>query len=126
MVRAVMRLSSGPSREVSYPRGFPSPLSCSSASLRGTLQTCWQPCSDLLAQAVTATASQRLDLEPAFLRLVAAVLVGALPGDPARAPEAPLWSMVQAMESGIVVDVVTALDTIDSGLAGVAVNIFLA
>jgi hypothetical protein len=40
-------------------------------------------CSDLLAQAVTATASRRLDLEPAFLRPVAAVLVGALPGDPA-------------------------------------------
>jgi hypothetical protein len=34
--------------------------------------------------------------------------------------------MVQAMESGIVVDVVPALDTIDSGLAGVAVNIYLA
>jgi hypothetical protein len=33
-------------------------------------------CSDLLSQAVTATASQRLDLEPAFLRLVAAMLVG--------------------------------------------------
>jgi hypothetical protein len=37
--------------------------------------------SDLLAQAVTATASRRLDLEPAFFRPVAAVLVGALPGD---------------------------------------------
>ena len=81
-------------------------------------------CSDLLAQAVTATASRRLDLEPAFLRPVAAVLVGALPGDPARAPQTPLWSMVQAMESGIVVDVLTALDPIDSGLAGVAVDIF--
>jgi predicted 2-oxoglutarate/Fe(II)-dependent dioxygenase YbiX len=83
-------------------------------------------CSDLLAQAVTVTASRRLDLEPAFLRPVAAMLVGALPGDPAGAPQTPLWSMVQAMESGVVVDIVTALDTIDSGLAGVAVNIFLA
>jgi hypothetical protein len=83
-------------------------------------------CSDLLAQAVTATASRRLDLEPAFLRPVAVVLVGALPGDPARAPQTPLWSMVQAMESGVVVDVLTALDPIDSGLAGAAVDIFLA
>jgi hypothetical protein len=34
--------------------------------------------------------------------------------------------MVQAMESGVVVDVLTALDLIDSGLAGVAVDVFLA
>jgi hypothetical protein len=73
-----------------------------------------------------ATVSRRLDLEPSDLRPVAAVLVGALPGDPARTPQTPHWSRAQAIESGVVVDVLTAIDPIDSGLAGAAVDNFLA
>ncbi len=81
-------------------------------------------CSDLLAQA--ATASGRLDLEPADLLPAAKVLVGALPGDPAPVPRAPLWSVTRTVEPSVVVDVVTALEPINSGLASAAVDIFLA
>jgi len=63
-------------------------------------------CSDLLAQA--STASGRLNLDPADLLPAAKVLVGALPGDPARVPQAPLWSVTRAVEPGVVVDVVIA------------------
>src|SRR5271167_4238310 len=49
-------------------------------------------CSELLAQAVVATVQGRLDLEPADLLPAATVLVPALPGDPGRVPQTPLWS----------------------------------
>ena len=80
-------------------------------------------CSNLLAQA--ATASGRLNLDPADLLPAAKVLVGALPGDPARVPQAPLWSVTRAVEPGVVVDVVTALEPINFELASAAVDIFL-
>lgn len=83
-------------------------------------------CSELLAQVVVATAHGRLDLEPAHLLPAATVLVQALPRDPARLPQPPLWSGARAVESGVVVDVMAALDPIDSGLASAAVDIFLA
>jgi hypothetical protein len=62
-------------------------------------------CSELLAQAVVATVQGRLDLEPADLLPAATVLVHALPGDPARVPQTPLWSGARAAESGVVVGV---------------------
>jgi hypothetical protein len=81
-------------------------------------------CSDLLAQA--ATEAGRLNLDPTDFLPVAKVLLGALPGDPALVPQAPVWSVTRTVEPGVVVDVVTALEAINSALASAAVDIFLA
>jgi hypothetical protein len=83
-------------------------------------------CGDLLARAVAEAASGRLDLEPGELLPAATVLVEALPGDPERAPQPAPWSWVRPVEPSVVVDVLTALDSIDHGLAGAAADIFLA
>jgi hypothetical protein len=74
-------------------------------------------CADLLA---CAAAVGEFDLMPA-----AAILVAALPGDPARTTVTEPWRRSPAPESGMVVNVLTALDRIDPVLADTAVGIFL-
>ena len=83
-------------------------------------------CSHLLALAAAAAASGQLDLKPADLLPAAAALVESLPGDPARAPRVEPWNRPPAMKPGVVVDVLTALDLIDPGLAGAVAETFLA
>jgi predicted 2-oxoglutarate/Fe(II)-dependent dioxygenase YbiX len=74
-------------------------------------------CADLLACAV---AVGEFDLIPA-----AATLVSALPGDPTRMTVTEPWKRSPATESGMVVNVLIALDRIDPALADAAVGIFL-
>jgi hypothetical protein len=91
----------------------------------GTLDAC----ADLLALTAKAAASGQLDLAPADLVPAAAALVAALPGDPARAPRTDSWDRPrsrQRVQPAIVVDALTALDQIDSGLAETAADIVLA
>jgi len=69
-------------------------------------------CADLLARAAGATHTAKLayDLAPA-----AKALAQALPGNPAHAP-APMWKK-PAIDSGVVVGTITALEAIDPALA---------
>jgi predicted 2-oxoglutarate/Fe(II)-dependent dioxygenase YbiX len=86
-------------------------------------------CADLLARAAQAAISGQLDLRPPDLKQAATALLAALPGDPARAPQTDPWGRsgsMQPMQPGIVVDVLTALDQIDCGLADTAAEIMLA
>jgi predicted 2-oxoglutarate/Fe(II)-dependent dioxygenase YbiX len=76
-------------------------------------------CCDLLARAAAAAFGE-FDLAPA-----AAALVAALPGEPARTTETVPWKRSCTIESGVIVDVLTALDRIDPALADVAVDTFL-
>jgi len=91
----------------------------------GNAATALDGTGDLLARA-TAAAQGPLVLQPVDLLPAATALVAALPGDPARAPQATPWSPPRSIEPGIVVDVLTALDRIDSELAGAAADTFLA
>jgi len=86
-------------------------------------------CADLLARAAAAAVSEQLDLGSTDLEPAAAALLGALPGDPTRPRPVDQWGgprPIQPMTPGIVVDVLTALDQIDAGLAEAAAGIVLA
>lgn len=83
-------------------------------------------CGDLLARIATVAqkAGRVADLIPA-----AKILVNALPGDPARAPqtEEPRWrSLPPSVESGFIVDLLAGLGRIDAALADRAVDYLLA
>ena len=70
-------------------------------------------CGDLLARASAGRDTERMaELIPA-----AKVLVEALPGDPARAPQPDPWKRQVAVEPSFVVDLMSALCRIDSTLA---------
>jgi len=83
-------------------------------------------CADLLARAAQAAVSGKLDLRPSDLIPAATALLAALPGDPARPPQTGPWGQPRSMQPGIVVDVLTALGQIESGLADTAADIILA
>jgi predicted 2-oxoglutarate/Fe(II)-dependent dioxygenase YbiX len=91
----------------------------------GNAATALDAASDLLGRAVANAAGQR-ELQPADLLPAATALVAALPADPARAPQAAPWRRPRSMEPGIVVDILTALGRIDSGLANAAAETVLA
>jgi hypothetical protein len=78
-------------------------------------------CGDLLARcaAVARDADRMVDFRPA-----AKALVEALPGDPARAPQ-PDWRRLP-VDSGFIVDLLTALSQLDAALADRAVDHLLA
>jgi hypothetical protein len=82
-------------------------------------------CADLLARGAAAPPARR----PAKDLVAAArALVDALPGNPKRAPQRPAnaWWRPQAVDSDLVVDLVTALERIDATLAEQAVDHLLA
>jgi hypothetical protein len=81
--------------------------------IAGTAATSLPPCGDLLARAVAAWPRSRW----AGLAGAATVLTDALPGDPARAAPREPWQRPIDIESGFVVDLFTALEKIDDGLA---------
>jgi hypothetical protein len=74
-------------------------------------------CGRLIAQSVGRIAP---------LTGAARVLVEALPGDPAKAPEPSWYSRPRSVEPGFVVALVPALDRIDESLSARAVSHFLA
>lgn len=74
-------------------------------------------CGELLARSVGRIAP---------LTGAARVLVEALPGDPANAPEASTWYKPRGVKSGFAAALVSALDRIDPALSGRAVSHFLA
>jgi len=79
-------------------------------------------CGDLLARAAVARGTGSMtDLMPA-----ATALVEALPGDPARKAEPDPWRWASPVEPGFVVDLLTALGQIDTGLADRAADHVLA
>jgi predicted 2-oxoglutarate/Fe(II)-dependent dioxygenase YbiX len=81
-----------------------------------------EACGDLLARAVVAFPDGK-----ACLRGAARALVDALPGDPTRAePRAPWQERAPGVKSSFVVDLFTALETVDETLAGHAVSHVLA
>lgn len=77
--------------------------------IAGNAAAALSACGDLLAR---AAAGHALHLAPA-----AEMLLEALPGDPAQTPRVDLWERRPAMESGFVVDLLTALPIIDPALA---------
>jgi len=83
---------------------------------------CW----DLLSRAATAAGSGALDVRPVDLVEAAGALADALPGDPARTRPVELWMRPPRIEPDVIVDAITALDRIDSGLAAKAADTFLA
>jgi predicted 2-oxoglutarate/Fe(II)-dependent dioxygenase YbiX len=86
-------------------------------------------CADLMARAAAAAVSGQLNLSSTDLTPAAAALLGAMPGDPARPRPIDQWGRprpTQPMTPGIIVDVLTALDQIDAGLADAAADIVLA
>ena len=79
-------------------------------------------CADLLVRATALVEPDDL----VALAAAASVLIEALPGDPARAAAAPPNHRPREMEPGVVVDVLSALDRIDSALSAAAIDTVLA
>jgi hypothetical protein len=76
-------------------------------------------CADLLARA--ATALDEFDLAPA-----AAILVAALPGDPARIGEVAAWQRPRVIEPVVIIDMLSALIRISPVLAQSVLDTLLA
>ena len=88
----------------------------------GTAAASLGPCGNLLARAAAALPQGRLvDLLGA-----ATALIEALPGDPARAAPRDPWQRDSGVQSGVVVDLFTAIVTIDRALAERAADYILA
>ena len=79
-------------------------------------------CGDLLARSVAA----RVTGPAADLSRAATALVEAMPGDLARMPQRAPWSRSLPVESGFLVDLLTALEQISTALADRAVDHILA
>jgi len=90
--------------------------------IAGTAVTSLSACANLLAQ---AAAGLRQCRETDFVS-AAAALVEALPGDPHRRLAEEAWRWDLRVESGFVVDLLSALGRIDEGLAGRAADHILA
>ena len=81
-----------------------------------------EACGDLLARAVAAFPTGKVSLRGA-----ARVLVEALPGDPTRAQPRAAWEQrTPGVKSSFVVDLITALETVDETLARSAASHVLA
>jgi predicted 2-oxoglutarate/Fe(II)-dependent dioxygenase YbiX len=79
----------------------------------GTAATLLGPCANLLARAAAALPHGR----PIDLLGAATALIAALPGDPARAAPRDPWQGNSGVQSGVVVDLFTAVVAIDRSLA---------
>jgi hypothetical protein len=88
----------------------------------GTAATSPAICASLLARAVGGMPTKRR----AGLIGAAGTLVNAIPGDPARAAAVQPWQSRRDVEAGLVVDLFTALVSIDEALAGTAAAYVLA
>ncbi|MCB1777642.1 MAG: 2OG-Fe(II) oxygenase, partial [Candidatus Competibacteraceae bacterium] len=91
--------------------------------IAGNVASAFGACANLLARcaALAQNKSCKVDFLPA-----AHVLVNALPGDPARAPQRESWYRAPPMEPRFVADFLGALTQLDAGLADAAVDYILA
>jgi len=88
----------------------------------GTAATSLGPCTNLLARAAAAPPHGR----PIDLLGAATALIEALPGDPARAAPRDPWQRDAGVQAAVVVDLFTAVITIDRALAERAADHILA
>jgi hypothetical protein len=79
-------------------------------------------CGDLLARSVVT----RVTGSPADLSRAATALVEAMPGDPTRASQRESWRQPLRVEPGFIVDLLTALEQINTALADRAADHLLA
>jgi hypothetical protein len=75
-------------------------------------------CGDLLLRCVAAPAGE--------VEQIAAALIDALPGDPAKRKQVDTWTRPTPVKPGFVVDLLTATSRIDAGLAARAIKHLLA